>query len=178
MTSHDSNDPFSIGGDESSSDDGNDADDESHHVASLASWQRRSDTRHCFECQWVRGDGQLMHAHLHLSPTTMTCLLEVDPRTNKGNPPKVIRVRAMEGRTLRAVVRITSKKSFPELITFRFGDSQQMSDMTEFSEGRKIEVVATDKYIIPDAGTCTTIIKRLIQECDEKFRREQQSGSN
>ena len=188
---------FSID-DDGEDDDGNDADDEDvgrggggklpgggNDIAEIDTWRSRADMRHCFSCQAVMPDRTLVPAHLFVSQSEMRCLVEVKPRRRGsammgrgGVEPKHTWVRdAGTCRQLRAIVRITSRRSFPELITFKFGDPALMEDMSEESVANdKIEVVASHRYIIPDAGSATKAIKQLIVENDREWQQKQQKG--
>lgn len=158
-------------------DEGNDADDEDQHhhhhpatITDLDKWKSRDDMKHCFECQAVQGDGSLAPAVLFVSHQEMRCLLEVKAKKRRGGvSSRHTWVRALASRPLRSVVRITSRRSFPELITFKFGDEKAMNDLCE-EVPSDIEIIASDRYILPDAGAATKAIKQLIVESDKAWQ--------
>ena len=56
-------------------------------------------------------------------------------------------------RSLGNIVKITSKKRHPELITFKYGSNDEESGL---------KVTDVDRFIIPRAGEATKIIKQHI----------------
>ena len=60
----------------------------------------------------------------------------------------------MARRALGDVVRITSKKRCPELITFRYG---------KYS-GEDTQIYAVDRLYLPEASQATKLVKRLIMD--------------
>lgn len=59
---------------------------------------------------------------------------------------------------LTSVVKITSKRRHPDLITFKYGTS----------DGETIEVTETERYVIPNAKKATQKIKdRILKLVDE-----------
>ena len=135
----------------------------------LSDWTSRSDVKHCFQCQAVTKDARLVAAHLFVTSDHMICLAEVKGRQRNSTK---IWVRAKQQRLLCTVVKITSRRSFPELITFKFGELSRMDD-------DEVQVVAADKYVIPDAGDATRLIKLLIVEADDKrkqIKKKQQAA--
>ncbi|XP_076804754.1 TBC1 domain family member 23-like [Clavelina lepadiformis] len=142
-------------------------------IDDLDVWKSKPDVKYCFECQSVSEDRRLVSAHLLVTTTEMRCLVEVKPRKGR-RLTKQIFVKARPPRLLCTVIKITSRKSFPELITFKFGDLEQMESDEE------ARVVAADRYILPDAGGTTRSIKQLIVEADVKRQedREKKTSSN
>lgn len=55
---------------------------------------------------------------------------------------------------LTSMVKITSKKKHPELITFKFGNSNVSP----------VEILAVERYLIPNAGDATKAIKQQIMK--------------
>jgi len=145
----------------------------SEEISKLTTWTSNPQMKHCFECKAVQADGLLETAYLYVTETDMRCLLEVKPRKRR-LAPKNIWVRALQPRLLRCIARITSRRSFPELITFKFGDSEKMLELTEDS-AESIKIVAIERYILVEAGTATKAIKQLIIESDEKFQTEKEA---
>ena len=61
---------------------------------------------------------------------------------------------------LTSVVKITSKRRHPDLITFKYGTS----------DGETIEVTETERYVIPNAKKATQKIKdRILKLVDESW---------
>ena len=54
---------------------------------------------------------------------------------------------------LRSIVKITSKKRQPEIITFKFGTSQK----------DEVTVFDMDRFFIPTAGRVTAVVKQQIE---------------
>nr|CAB3266834.1 TBC1 domain family member 23-like [Phallusia mammillata] len=133
-------------------------------IEELESWTSRSDVKHCYECQYVNPDGQLFPAYLALTDDEMYCLLVVKGRKERRRA-KQTWVRAKPPRLMRAIVKITSRRSFPELISFKFGDldSPEVDSVDP-------PIVATDRYILPDAGTATKNVKYMIIEAEKRYK--------
>jgi len=107
-----------------------------------------------------------MPAHLLVTSERMYCLQVVQGRKGRRSS-KQVWVRAMEPRELVDVAKITSRRSFPELITFKFSDPATAGE-------EEPTIVAADRYIIPDAGTATKAIKYLIIEAENRKGRVDQ----
>ena len=58
-------------------------------------------------------------------------------------------------RALGSIVKITSKKKHPEIITFKYGTS---------SDEQGIRVSDQDRFVIPKAGEATKVIKLQIMQ--------------
>ena len=58
-------------------------------------------------------------------------------------------------RSLGSVVKITSKKRHPELITFKYGSNDAIHGLI---------VTDMDRLLIPEAGEATKVIKQLIMK--------------
>ncbi|XP_078486638.1 TBC1 domain family member 23-like [Ciona intestinalis] len=163
---------FSIGDDNENDEEGNQdspgPSEEQHvEIEELSVWKTRPDVKHCFECQAVTLDGNLLPAHLVVTSDQMICLIEVKPKRGR-KKPKLTYVKARPPRSLAAVVKITSRRSFPELITFKFGEIISPAEKEE-----EVEIVAADRYILPEAGTATKSIKHLIIEAEKKKAEQQ-----
>ena len=134
-------------------------------IEALDTWKAKPDVKHCFECQVVAPDSRLIAAHLLVTSENMFCLVEVRGRRNKRNA-KQIWVKLKQERLLCTVAKITSRRSLPELITFKFGDINQIKESDD------VEIVAADRYLIPNAGDATRLIKQLIVEADERRQKK------
>ena len=85
-------------------------DDEEDTVVELAEVERRGDTVHLAACQRVGETGLLSPCHLLVSSTQLVVLLP-GPRPGTALPAS--------SRHLASIVKITSKKRQPEIITFK-----------------------------------------------------------
>jgi len=66
-------------------------------------------------------------------------------------------------RPLNTITKITSKKNFPEIITFRYTINQVQDDEQDKTIKSKIKTsTSCDKVYLPDAGDATKNIKLLI----------------
>jgi hypothetical protein len=88
------------------------ADDEEESVCQLAELERRPDTVHLAACQRVGETGLLAPCHLLVTTTQLAVLLP-GPRPGTALPSS--------SRHLSSIVKITSKKRQPEIITFKVG---------------------------------------------------------
>lgn len=141
---------FSIGDEEEYETDEIDSssmsDDDRKEVVNIQTWVNKPDTKYHFPCNEVKETGHMFPSHLLLTATHMYCLREIPSR----NGLAYIQSR----QALNSVVKITSKKKHPELITFKFGSSS--------SSG--VEVSAIERYLIPNAGDATKAIKQQIMK--------------
>lgn len=117
-------------------------------VCILPDLERRADTVHLAPCQRVGETGLLMPCHLLVSLTQLVVLLP-GPRPNTAIPSS--------SRHLSSIVKITSKKRQPEIITFKFGTSQN----------DEVTVFDMDRFFIPTAGKVTAVVKTQIEKLKE-----------
>ncbi|XP_045142080.1 LOW QUALITY PROTEIN: TBC1 domain family member 23 [Echinops telfairi] len=85
-------------------------------------------------------------SHLLVTATHMYCLREILSRKGLAY--------IQSRQALNSVVKITSKKKHPELITFKYGNSSASG----------IEILAIERYLIPNAGDATKAIKQQIMK--------------
>jgi len=123
-------------------------DDEEDTVVELAEVERRGDTVHLAACQRVGETGLLSPCHLLVSSTQLVVLLP-GPRPGTALPAS--------SRHLASIVKITSKKRQPEIITFKFGTSQN----------EEVTVFDMDRFFIPTAAKVTTVVKTQIEKLKE-----------
>ena len=154
---------FTIGDENENSEDEDDKTRGVKHdnIEALDKWKAKPDVQHCFECQAVTADSRLVAAYLLVTSEHMYCLVEIKTRRGNRNNRQTW-VRMKQERLLCTVVKITSRRSMPELITFKFGDISQISESDD------VTIVAADRYIIPNAGDATRMIKQLIVKADER----------
>ncbi|XP_054458314.1 TBC1 domain family member 23 isoform X1 [Anoplopoma fimbria] len=141
---------FSIGDEEEYDTDEIDSssmsDDDRKEIVNIQTWINKPDVKHHIPCNEVKETGHMFPSHLLITATHMYCLREIASR--KGF--SYIQSR----QALNSVVKITSKKKHPELITFKFG--------TNNSAG--VEISAVERYLIPNAGDATKVIKQQIMK--------------
>ncbi|XP_065121023.2 TBC1 domain family member 23 isoform X2 [Paramisgurnus dabryanus] len=141
---------FSIGDEEEYETDEIDSssvsDDDRKEIVNIPTWINKPDIKHHFPCNEVKETGHMFPSHLLITATHMYCLREIAARKGFAY--------IQSRQALNSVVKITSKKKHPELITFKFGNNN--------AEG--VEIVAVERYLIPDAGDATKAIKQQIMK--------------
>jgi len=123
-------------------------DDEEENAVDLKDLEKRSDTIHLAACQRVGETGLLSPCHLLVS-TTQLVVLTPGPKTGTCLPSS--------SRHLSSIVKITSKKRQPEIITFKFGTSHN----------DEVTVFDMDRFFIPTAGKVTSVVKSQIEKLKE-----------
>ncbi|XP_066562132.1 TBC1 domain family member 23 isoform X3 [Amia ocellicauda] len=141
---------FSIGDEEEYDTDEIDSssmsDDDRKEVVNIQTWINKPDIKHHVPCSEVKETGHMFPSHLLVTATHMYCLREIASRKGFAY--------IQSRQALNSVVKITSKKKHPELITFKFGNSS--------SSG--VEILAVERYLIPNAGDATKAIKQQIMK--------------
>ncbi|MGH0144589.1 UNVERIFIED_CONTAM: hypothetical protein FKN15_036230 [Acipenser sinensis] len=141
---------FSIGDEEEYDTDEIDSssmsDDDRKEIVNIQTWINKPDIKHHFPCNEVKETGHMFPSHLLVTGTHMYCLREIASRKGFAY--------IQSRQALNSVVKITSKKKHSELITFKFGNSS--------SSG--VEVLAVERYLIPNAGDATKAIKQQIMK--------------
>uniref|UniRef100_A0A3B4B9B1 TBC1 domain family member 23 n=1 Tax=Periophthalmus magnuspinnatus TaxID=409849 RepID=A0A3B4B9B1_9GOBI len=137
---------FSIGDEEEYDTDEIDSssmsDDDRKEIVNIQTWINKPDVKHHIPSHLLPE-----HAlHLLITATHMYCLREIASRKGFAY--------IQSRQALNSVVKITSKKKHPELITFKFG--------TNNSAG--VEILAVERYLIPNAGDATKVIKQQIMK--------------
>ena len=122
--------------------------EEEDSVAELKELEKAKDTVHLAACQRVGETGLLSPCHLLVSTTQLVVLLP---------GPKSGTVVPSSSRHLSSIVKITSKKRQPEIITFKFGTSQN----------DEVTVFDMDRFFIPTAGKVTAVVKTQIERLKE-----------
>jgi len=117
-------------------------------VVELKDLEKQSDTIHLAACQRVGETGLLSPCHLLVS-TTQLVVLNPGPKPGTCLPSS--------SRHLSSIVKITSKKRQPEIITFKFGTSQN----------DEVTVFDMDRFFIPTAGKVTAVVKTQIEKLKE-----------
>ncbi|XP_051563193.1 TBC1 domain family member 23-like isoform X3 [Myxocyprinus asiaticus] len=141
---------FSIGDEEEYDTDEIDSssisDDDRKEIVNIQTWINKPDVKHHIPCNEVKETGHMFPSHLLISATHMYCLREVAARKGFAY--------IQSRQALNSVVKITSKKKHPELITFKFGNNNAAG----------VEIVAVERYLIPNAGDATKVIKQQIMK--------------
>ncbi|KAJ0032123.1 hypothetical protein NQD34_002204 [Periophthalmus magnuspinnatus] len=141
---------FSIGDEEEYDTDEIDSssmsDDDRKEIVNIQTWINKPDVKHHIPCNEVKETGHMFPSHLLITATHMYCLREIASRKGFAY--------IQSRQALNSVVKITSKKKHPELITFKFG--------TNNSAG--VEILAVERYLIPNAGDATKVIKQQIMK--------------
>ncbi|XP_077198177.1 TBC1 domain family member 23 isoform X2 [Paroedura picta] len=141
---------FSIGDEEEYDTDEIDSssmsDDDRKEIVNIQTWINKPDIKHHFPCNEVKENGYMFPSHLLVTATHMFCLREIPSRKGLAY--------IQSRQALSSVVKITSKKKHPELITFKYGNSTATG----------IEILAVERYLIPNAGDATKAIKQQIMK--------------
>ncbi|ELU13461.1 hypothetical protein CAPTEDRAFT_183535 [Capitella teleta] len=137
---------FSIG-DEDEDDPGSIAssDDEKRDTVNIDTWLHKPDVRCAYHCQEVRETGFVYPSHLLVTNSHLYILREMASR------PGMAWIQGR--RALGSIVKITSKKKHPELITFKYGSA---------SGDSQLKITNVDRFIIPKAAEATKCIKEQI----------------
>ncbi|CAG0913157.1 unnamed protein product [Notodromas monacha] len=118
-------------------------------IVSISTWIAKPDVVGHFQCHEIKPNGHLYEATLLVTDTHMYILRKSD----RDNDEASISVR----RALSSVLRITSRKKQPEMITFRYG----------VREGENFIITDMDRLIIPKVSEATNLIKSKVLECTE-----------
>ncbi|XP_077054928.1 TBC1 domain family member 23 isoform X2 [Siphateles boraxobius] len=141
---------FSIGDEEEYETDEIDSssisDDDRKEIVNIQTWINKPDVKHHIPCNEVKETGHMFPSHLLITATHMYCLREIAARKGFAY--------IQSRQALSSVVKITSKKKHPELITFKFGNNNAAG----------VEIVAVERYLIPEAGDATKVIKQQIMK--------------
>ncbi|XP_046409529.1 TBC1 domain family member 23 [Neodiprion fabricii] len=113
-------------------------------VVSIQQWLKDPKLLHSFKCQEVKVNGYVYESQLLVMDTHLIVLREISGR--KGAAHVIVK------RPLSSIVKITSRKRHPDLITFKYGSTQNdtllISDM--------------DRFLIPNASEATKLISEQI----------------
>nr|XP_020640598.1 TBC1 domain family member 23 isoform X1 [Pogona vitticeps] len=122
------------------------SDDDRKEIVNIQTWINKPDIKYHFPCNEVKENGNMFPSHLLVTATHMYCLREIPSRKGFAY--------IQSRQALRSVVKITSKKKHPELITFKYGNTTTSG----------IEILAIERYLIPNAGDATKAIKQQIMK--------------
>ncbi|XP_034195481.1 TBC1 domain family member 23 [Osmia lignaria lignaria] len=122
----------------------NNESEEPIEVVSIQQWMKDPKLLHSFKCEEVKVNGDLCDSILLVTDTHLIVLREIQER--KGAAHVIVK------RPLTSIVKITSRKKYSDLITFKYGTTQYndtvISDM--------------DKFLIPNASEATKLITQQI----------------
>ncbi|BFZ13670.1 hypothetical protein BsWGS_16707 [Bradybaena similaris] len=141
---------FTIGdeeeGEEHSGADSEDDDDQQKEVVSLETWIQKPDVVYSCKCTEIRTNGHTFNSYLLVTSSHLYILREIPSRKGMAH----IQAR----RALGSIVKITSKKRQPELITFKYGTHEE--------DG--FHVTDIHRFYIPTASDATRVIKQQIMK--------------
>ncbi|KAK3505798.1 hypothetical protein QTP70_019866 [Hemibagrus guttatus] len=131
---------FSIGDEEEYDTDEIDSssmsDDDRKEIVNIQTWINKPDVKHHFPCNEVKETGHMFPSHLLITATHMYCLREIASRKGFAY--------IQSRQALSSVVKITSKKKHPELITFKFGNNNSAG----------VEILAVERYLHKHSHRC------------------------
>ncbi|XP_047119746.1 TBC1 domain family member 23 [Schistocerca piceifrons] len=117
---------------------------EEQDVVSISTWLKKPEVIESFKCHEVKVNGYMYESHLLVTDSHIYVLRDIPER--KGLAHIAVR------RPLSAIVKITSKKKHPEVITFKYG----------VPEGDGLIISDMDKFYIPNASEATKLISHQI----------------
>lgn len=118
--------------------------EDNEDVVSLSVWLQKPDVIESFRCHEVKVNGHMFESNLLVTNSHIYVLRNIPGRRDFAQ----IKVR----RPLSSIVKITSKKKHPEIITFKYG----------VPEGDSLVVSDLDKFVIPNAVEATQLISQQI----------------
>ncbi|XP_015601168.1 TBC1 domain family member 23 [Cephus cinctus] len=122
----------------------NDESEEPVEVVSIQQWLKDPKLLHSFKCQEVKVNGYVHDSQLLVTDTQLIVLREIPSR--KGAAHVIVM------RPLSSIVKITSRKRHPNLITFKYGTTQNDT----------LHVTDMDRFLIPNASEATKLISQQI----------------
>ncbi|XP_045207764.1 TBC1 domain family member 23-like [Mercenaria mercenaria] len=139
---------FTIG-DEEEGEDGeflDQSDDERREMVSLETWLKKPDIVYSCQCRELDNNGFLHPSFILVTDSHLYILREI--------PKKKGMAYIQSRRALGTIVKITSKKRHPDLITFSYGSNEDTG----------IKITNRDRCVIPTAGEATKIVKQQIMK--------------
>uniref|UniRef100_T1IWL1 TBC1 domain family member 23 n=1 Tax=Strigamia maritima TaxID=126957 RepID=T1IWL1_STRMM len=117
---------------------------ENQSVVSINTWLKKPEIINAFQCHHISDSGFAYLSHLAVTKTHFYVLRELEDKSDSA--------RIVLERDLSYIVKITSKRKQPELLTFRYGvpndDTYTINDV--------------DRFFIPKAGDAAKLIKQQI----------------
>lgn len=114
-------------------------------VVSIQQWLKDPNLLHSFKCQEVKVNGFVYDSQLLVTESHLIVLREIPGRKGAAH----VKVK----RPLSSIVKITSRKRHPDLITFKYGTTQY-NDTLLISD--------MDRFLIPNASEATKLISQQI----------------
>ncbi|KAL4229019.1 hypothetical protein ACF0H5_012057 [Mactra antiquata] len=139
---------FTIG-DEDEGEDGDfvdQSDDERREVVSLDTWLKKPEVVYSCQCRELDSCGYLHPSHILVTSSHLYILRDI--------PKQKGMAYIQSRRALGTIVKITSKKRHPDLITFSYGSNEE----------KGIRITNRDRCMIPTAGETTKIVKQQIMK--------------
>lgn len=117
-------------------------------VLHIPTYVKDPDVITSFKCQEVHMNGYMYESHLIVTKTHLVVLRDID---KKGNAQVIAR------RLLSSIVKITAKKRHRDLITFKYG----------VSDNDNLLITDMDRFLIPNASEATALVsKHIIKQLD------------
>ncbi|XP_059470261.1 TBC1 domain family member 23 isoform X2 [Neocloeon triangulifer] len=121
-------------------------DEGDQEVVAIQTWLKKPDVVKSFKCHEVKMNGYMYESYLIVTESHIYVLRDIQGRKGFAN----IAVR----RPVSSIVRITSKKKHPDLITFKYG----------IADGDKPIISDMDRFLIPEAAEATKVISQQIMK--------------
>ncbi|KAG7153518.1 TBC1 domain family member 23-like [Homarus americanus] len=113
-------------------DDGeNNEENERLEVVKISQWLKKPDFISSFTCNQVKENGYMYKCHLLLMETLLFIVRESENKDGEGH--------VTARRTLASIVKITSKKRHPDLITFKYGTTSPEGEVTISDMDRQVD---------------------------------------
>ncbi|XP_021923260.1 TBC1 domain family member 23 isoform X2 [Zootermopsis nevadensis] len=118
--------------------------EEGQEIVAVSAWLKKSDVIAAFKCHEVKVNGYMYESHLLVTSSHIYVLRDIPSR--KGLAHIVVR------RPLSAIVKITSKKKHPDLITFKYGVAKE----------ENLVIFDMDRFLIPNSSEATKLVSQHI----------------
>ncbi|XP_011315538.1 TBC1 domain family member 23 [Fopius arisanus] len=115
-------------------------------VVSIQQWLKDPQLLHSFKCQEVKVNGYVYDSHLLVTDSHLIVLREIPGRRDAAH--------VIVKRPLSTIVKITSRKRHPDLITFKYGSATQYNENPVITD--------MDRFLIPNASEATKMISQQI----------------
>lgn len=120
--------------------------DENTEAVNIQTWIKRSDVIRHFPCSEITPNGQMYSSYILLTSSNLFILREIVDEEHPGW------ARIQSRPHLTSIVKITSKKKHPDLITFKYGTS----------DGNAYNITGSQKFLIPNSAQAMKKIKEKI----------------
>ncbi|CAF1159072.1 unnamed protein product [Adineta steineri] len=146
---------------------------DAHELVDMESYFLRSDMLYKYECEHIDEQNRRHPSLLLVSATDLYILRRLPEQKTMAN--------LVSRHPLQTVTKITSKKTFPEIITFRYStpeDEEEEEEQQQLQQKGKSKTkvkprtktsIDCDKVYLPDAGDATKNIKLLIMKLLNMF---------